>query len=412
MNSPRLLQRIKTALLTPIRRFITLAGSLIWETLALFVRNAQFRLVFSLMMVIAFMGAVVVTFAERSGENPLITNIPDAVWWAFVTLTTTGYGDFFPKTTFGRFVAVAMMFAGLALISLFTATVASLFVTRELKEARGLERVRWQGHTLICGWNNHAEKVLSGLIQAGRDRVVLVSELSEEQMAPLLESYGEKVKYVRGNYCQETILDRANVRTATAAIILADTVSGTAINADERTILATLAIKSIEPHVITCAELLNRDNEQHLRRADVDDVIISGEANGLLLASSIASRGVPQVVRELLSLDVGSSFYRAAIPARFVGRPCRELAEHLRITHHAILVAIVTDDSKIEVDDILGSDNSSIDEFIRKKFAEADRDVFGEVKHKLNARVNPPDDYQIQPQDGAIVIADKPVPEK
>ena len=116
---------------------------------------------------------------------------------------------------------------------------------------------------------------------------MLVNELNEDRMTSTLEQFGERVKYVRGNYCHESVLERANVRSAEAALILADEVSGTTANADERTILTTLAIKTMEPHVVTCAELLNRDNEQHLQRAEVDDIIVSGEATGLLLASSV-----------------------------------------------------------------------------------------------------------------------------
>ena len=50
------------------------------------------------------------------------------MWWALVTVTTVGYGDITPMTTVGRFVASALMFVGLALISSVTAIISVKFI--------------------------------------------------------------------------------------------------------------------------------------------------------------------------------------------------------------------------------------------------------------------------------------------
>ena len=50
------------------------------------------------------------------------------MWWALVTITTVGYGAITPMTTVGRFVASALMFVGLALISSVTAIISVKFI--------------------------------------------------------------------------------------------------------------------------------------------------------------------------------------------------------------------------------------------------------------------------------------------
>jgi voltage-gated potassium channel len=77
-------------------------------------------------------GALVFGFEYRA-EGSTITSFGDAVWWAFVTSTTVGYGDHYPVTAAGRGVAVVLMLVGIAALSALTASVAA-FLTREQGE--------------------------------------------------------------------------------------------------------------------------------------------------------------------------------------------------------------------------------------------------------------------------------------
>lgn len=65
----------------------------------------------------------------ENDPNSNIKSAEDAIWWAYVTITTVGYGDKFPVTTEGRIIAAILMTAGVGLFGTFTAYVASWFVT-------------------------------------------------------------------------------------------------------------------------------------------------------------------------------------------------------------------------------------------------------------------------------------------
>jgi voltage-gated potassium channel len=88
-------------------------------------------------VVIYTVGATVMTiliaslavYDAESGQGE-IHSFPDAMWSAFVTITTVGYGDVYPVTFTGRIVAIGLMVGGIALIGVVTATLASWIVER------------------------------------------------------------------------------------------------------------------------------------------------------------------------------------------------------------------------------------------------------------------------------------------
>ena len=76
---------------------------------------------------------LVLQFESRSPDSN-ITTAGDALWWGIVTMTTVGYGDFFPVTPLGRMTAVFVMFAGIGIIGALASILASLLVSSPTPE--------------------------------------------------------------------------------------------------------------------------------------------------------------------------------------------------------------------------------------------------------------------------------------
>lgn len=83
---------------------------------------------------LSFVAALAVTDAERGQHGANITSFGDGWWWAITTMTTVGYGDRYPVTTQGRFVATGLMIGGIALLGTVTATLASWLSDRVRNE--------------------------------------------------------------------------------------------------------------------------------------------------------------------------------------------------------------------------------------------------------------------------------------
>jgi voltage-gated potassium channel len=79
---------------------------------------------------VVFSAALAELDAERGHSGAHIETFGASLWWSVATLTTVGYGDYYPVTTQGRFVAVGLMLAGIAVLGVVTASFATWLIER------------------------------------------------------------------------------------------------------------------------------------------------------------------------------------------------------------------------------------------------------------------------------------------
>ena len=96
-----------------------------------YVFKTRTRGTFAAVSLISFLMLIFGSISILQFENVPESNIKtaeDAIWWAFVTITTVGYGDRYPVTTGGRIIAAFLMITGVALFGTFTGFIAAWFM--------------------------------------------------------------------------------------------------------------------------------------------------------------------------------------------------------------------------------------------------------------------------------------------
>ena len=364
--------------------------------------------VFLAIFTVMTLGAVVVYYFENGQSAHHFESMYDSIWWALVTMTTVGYGDMVPVTIGGRIAGAFIMFSGVALVSMFTATISSIYVARKIREGKGLEKINYESHIIICGWNEYSESLLESLLSlsdADNLRIVLINELSEDDINNIIFKQKElKIKYVRGDFTSETVLDLANARDATTVLITPDNSTLSTSEPDERTLHTTLTLKAMNPSLKVYAHILHQASKGHLRRAGVDDIIIRDEFTGFFLASHVANPGIPQTFSELLNYNVRMNLQRIEIPVNKVGITFGDLSDYFKESGDGILIGITSERKAVKISDVLTSDASSLDQFIERKFAESGINLENEKGHRVE--INPPNNLIIRSNDVALIIGE------
>ena len=93
-------------------------------------------------------------------------------------MTTVGYGDMSPKGDYSRLFATFLMLTGIGISGLFTGTISSIFVTKKIREGRGLETIKISDHIIICGYNPNLEMIIDFIIQLYLDLIYTLQSIS------------------------------------------------------------------------------------------------------------------------------------------------------------------------------------------------------------------------------------------
>lgn len=242
------------------------------------------------------------------------------LWWSIVTLTTVGYGDISPSTIEGRILAVLIMFFGIGLLGILSASLASMLISMRIRENKGMVTSHVSNHIIICEWNHRAKGVWKELRSDPKTEnlpIVVIADIEEKPV----DDPG--VVFIRGVVNEET-LKMANLKEATTIIILGDDRLETTAK-DAKVVLTTLTVETINPEVYSVVEIDDKTNELHCQRANANEIIIGSELSSHLLASAASDHGMSRIVSELLTSRYGNELYSMAVPEKMVGKKYLDL---------------------------------------------------------------------------------------
>jgi voltage-gated potassium channel len=273
---------------------------------------------------------------ERNGD---VEHIRSAYLWIVRTLIEgdTAYGI---ETAGGYIVFYLVQIAGISLVAFVSGAIASKLVTTVMNKGKGMGHTNAKGHVVICGWSGKGAEIIRELrareVEDPR-RIVVLAMLDTDPTKV------DDVEFLRGDPSDELDLLRAGVDRCSMAIVLADesTPAATDAERDARTLFTVLAVETINADAYSCVEVIRSENKRHFSNTHANELVISAEITGALLAGSATNPGLSRVVTNLVTHPDDQEFYRIPVPADLVGVPVSEALAALKERHDALLVAIV-----------------------------------------------------------------------
>ncbi len=274
-----------------------------------------------LLITMIFGSAYLYWSLESAGKG----SFADALWT--VVFTLIGQGEFAksPNSIIGKVIVFLLSVVGISLLGVVLSEVLARVMKYSMRGMLGLNSCKYEGHTLLCGWNGRSELVLKELLSSGQKVAVIA------QQKPAVLSHYDAF-FIAGEATNEKILKQAGIDQAESAVVFAESTQGLSVNdIDSRTVLTALALESLRPEIYSVIELLNPKNECHARRAHVDDIIFCDRMLANVVASCASQKGISAFVNDILShSDNGSALCAKTIDESWEGRPIGGLFEALR----------------------------------------------------------------------------------
>ncbi len=262
------------------------------------IKRSRLTYVLAAVAGVLVLGALLFSITEDRG-------LGESLYWAFITMTTIGYGDVYPTTPAGRAVAVFVAVSGIASFTAMISLIADYIITRTSKKMRGELPVKKKSHIIIAGWGESARAVLNELKANLPDTsIVLVNE-----EGPVIQE--DNVSTVRGDPSEEEALEKASIRTASHLVVCTGD--------DSKNLLTVLRARALNKNIHVVAEATRSKNVEILRQAGADHVVLTGELGGMLLASAVFEPSVPDFLIDVASTVEGYADLVEVEASRYVG---------------------------------------------------------------------------------------------
>lgn len=211
-----------------------------------------------------------------SGFRPEIHDVPTALYYTVITLSTVGYGDIVPVTVETRMFAVSLVIVGIAIFATALATsLGPAFTTEITRIFRGKEQpMEDRDHVVVIGEGDIAEHTARSLDKSGQRYTRIRS--AEDALNP-------------------GTLDDAHVRSARTVVAASDD--------DSKNAVISLTVKDMNPNVRVLAVAASPEAIRRLKLAHADVVFAPTVAGGRLMAQIVNGEPIPPQFDDLLLAD-------------------------------------------------------------------------------------------------------------
>ena len=283
--------------------------------------------------------AVLVVYLERDGYRDIDSetttlSLLDCVYYATVSLSTTGYGDITPVTDHARLMNVLLItpLRVLFLIVLVGTTVETL--TTASRQALKIQRWRSnvRNHTIVVGYGTKGRTAVAAMIGDGVPPAEIVVVDTDQTSLERASTAG--LVTVRGDANKSDVLRLAGAQHAKAIVVATDS--------DPVAVLVTLTARELAPEAKIIAAVREAENRHLLLQSGADSVVVSSDTAGRLLGLATSKPSVVEMIEDLLTPHEGFAIAEREVEPKEIGGSAKHLTD--------IVLGVVRDGKLLRVD--------------------------------------------------------------
>ena len=231
-------------------------------------------------------------YFESNDSNSSINTIWDSLWYSLVTLTTVGYGDYYPVTAYGKIIGSIFVIASMGLLLGLVSKVTEHFNIINERRKMGYYGTDFTNHIIVYGWNNFGAGVVLQLVNAG-NKVVIVTNLKDD-IDKIYEKFSKDFVFVIYSDLKNIkSLEKANIKSCHMIFVN--------LSNDADKLITTLNIKKEYPNSEFLVTLDHSDLDSTFHSAGVNYVLSKDEIASKMIASFIFEPDVAEITSELIS---------------------------------------------------------------------------------------------------------------
>lgn len=240
----------------------------------------------------------------------------DSLYYATVTLSTTGYGDITPVSDAARLTNIFVITPLRVLFLIILVGTTLEVLTERTREEWRFNRWRaaLRDHTVVVGFGTKGRSAVQTVCATGlkKEQVVVVDPSAKAVEAATAEGYAGVI----GDATRSDVLMGAEVHKARQIII--------ATQRDDTAVLVTLTARQLNRQAKIVAAVREEENAPLLKQSGADAVITSASAAGRLLGLSVLSPSAGMVMEDLIQQGSGLDIVERPVVKAEVGKGVRE----------------------------------------------------------------------------------------
>jgi voltage-gated potassium channel len=227
-------------------------------------------------------------------------SLPNAFYWAIVTISTTGYGDIVPMGPAARWFTAGLLYTQIFLLGYLFSVITGIVATEAQNRALGTLGTTMKNHVVVLGYSSVGRAAVRELLSE-EQTVAVVAEHAED-VANIRTLGPEKRLYVTyGSPSDTHILERANVPTAHSVIVCT--------HDDTTNLIASLNVRAMAPNVRIVVSVSAPELKDTLRAAGVTYVASPSDLGGRLCSSAAFRPDVASAIEELTTETSGADIH-------------------------------------------------------------------------------------------------------